>query len=204
MRSVFFISRHLGPRVWLPQEHTDFQRRQRKVLYLQRLRASRGPELSACGLWCPRTDSMGCKERRAYCPPSWIVPLYWVMRRAIRLNELPVQNRRPRTRTTLPLLTVPKRLSVFGCWNTWTVVCPESRATYDDAGRVRSNVAAPPEPATKFDTVPVIACCCSLTLSATIVPAAAGTAPALSTSARCPALTVVPLKGKFGVPGIPP
>jgi len=34
------------------------------------------------------------RKRRAYCPPSWIVPLYWVIRRAIRLNELPVQNKK--------------------------------------------------------------------------------------------------------------
>jgi hypothetical protein len=89
------------------------------VLYLQRVRASKST--GTVRLWtvvsANRQRGMQ-RKRRAYCPPSWIVPLYWVIRRAIKLNELPVQNRRPRTRTILPLLTVPKRLSVFGCWNT--------------------------------------------------------------------------------------
>jgi hypothetical protein len=40
---------------------------------------------------------------------------YGVIRRAIMLKPLPVQNNKPRTRTALPLLTAPDLLSVPGC-----------------------------------------------------------------------------------------
>jgi hypothetical protein len=55
------------------------------------------------------------RKKGGHRPPLWDVMRHGVMRRAIRLKVLPVQNRSPRTRRTLPLLTVPKRLSVFGC-----------------------------------------------------------------------------------------
>src|SRR6266498_5970911 len=79
---------------------------------------------------------------------------YCVTRRAIKLNEVPVQNSRPRTRNALLLPIVPNELSVPGCTNTCTDVFPESRVRHESAARVRSKVAAPPEPAVKFATVP--------------------------------------------------
>jgi hypothetical protein len=63
---------------------------------------------------------------------------------------------------------------------------------------LRSNVAAPPFPDTKLETVPPRALCSNFTFSHVIIPPIAGIALALSTSTRWPAWIVVGSKGKFG------
>src|SRR5947209_8447008 len=120
---------------------------------------------------------------------------YGVMRRAIILKLLPVQNNSPLTRRVFVLLIVPNLLSVPGCWKTCTTVGDKVPTSREVVGKVRSNVAAPPVPAVKLLTTPVMACCSSFILSAGMVPLISGTLPGLSIEMRCPVRRVVASNG---------